>query len=173
MSSFDRVLSWIEDFLAATTLAAAAALAILAVILRYVFDYVIFWSSEAVIYLIIFSTFMGAVITLRHNEHVNIDILPFLLGRRGKRIFTVLGSLVTLIYCGVIGSYAWILVAEPAIRNTVTPALDLPLWVVYLGLPIGLTLMFVRALEIVYRAARGREAFAEAEGSAYGEETPE
>jgi hypothetical protein len=85
MSRFDRVLSWIENFLAAATLGAASALAIIAVILRYVFDYVIFWSSEAVIYLIIFSTYLGAVITLRHGEHVNIDILPFLFGRRGKR----------------------------------------------------------------------------------------
>lgn len=173
MSSFDRVLSWIENFLAAATLGAAAALAIIAVILRYVFDYIIFWSSEAVIYLIIFSTYMGAIITLRHGEHVNIDILPFLMGRRGKRAFAVLGSLVTLAYCGVIGFYAWILVTEPAILNTVTPALDLPLWVVYLGLPIGLTLMFVRALEMVYRAARGRRTFAEAQEHTYGEDTVE
>lgn len=173
MSRFDRVLSWIENFLAAATLGAASALAIIAVILRYVFDYVIFWSSEAVIYLIIFSTYLGAVITLRHNEHVNIDILPFLFGRRGKRAFTILASLVTLVYCGVIGFYAWVLVTEPGIRNTMSPALDLPLWVVYLGLPIGLTLMFVRALEIVYRSARGRRTFPEAEESTYGEETVE
>ncbi len=173
MSRFDRVLTWIENFLAATTLGAASVLAIITVILRYAFDYVVFWSSEAVIYLVIFSTYLGAVVTLRHGEHVNIDILPFLLGRRGKQAFAVLGSLVTLAYCAVIGFYAWVLITEPGIRNTVTPALALPLWVVYLGLPIGLTLMFVRALEIVYRSARGRRTFPEAEESAYPEETAE
>lgn len=174
MSRFDQILTWIENFLAAMTLGAASALAIVAVILRYVFDYVIFWSSEAVIYLIIFSTFVGAVITLRHNEHVSVDILPVLLGDRGKKALTMLGSLMIVVYCGVIGFYAWILVTEPGIRNTTTPALGLPLWVVYLALPIGLTLMLLRSLEILYRSARGRQTFPEAEESdEYGEETVE
>lgn len=174
LSRFDRILAWIENFLAAATLGAASALAIVAVILRYVFDYVIFWSGEAVIYLIIFSTFVGAVITLRHNEHVSVDILQLFLGGRGKKILTLLGSLMLVGYCGIIGLYAWILVAEPSIRNTTTAALDLPLWVVYLALPIGLTLMLLRSLEIIYRTALDRQTFPEAENTdEYGEETVE
>ena len=70
----------------------------------------------------------------------------------------------------MIGFYAWILVTEPAIRNTITPALKLPLWVVYIGIPIGLTLMFVRSIEILYRTARGRETFPEANQSEFEEE---
>lgn len=174
MSRFDRILARIENFLAAATLGTAAGLAIVGVILRYVFDYIIFWSGEAVIYLIIFSTFIGAVITLRHNEHVSVDILPLVLGERGKRVLTLLGSVMIVVYCGIIGFYAWILVTEPGIRNTVTPALDLPLWIVYLALPIGLTLMLLRSLEIVYRSARGRQTFPEAEKrDEFGEETVE
>jgi len=170
MSRLDRVLTLIENSVAAASLGGAALLAILAVILRYVFNYVIFWSEEAVIYLIILSTFVGAVITLRHNEHVNIDILPVLLGERGKRVIAVIGALVTVLYCAIIGGFAWVMITEPAARSSFTPAMKLPLWFVQLSLPIGLTLMFVRALEILYRVARGRRAFAEAEEGAYGEE---
>ena len=170
MARFDRILSWIENFLAASTLGAAAALAIISVIMRYVFNHVIFWSEEAIIYLVIFSTFVGAVVTLRHDEHVNVDIIGVLLGERGKRYLHLIGAALITVYCGVIGFYAWILVMEPAIRNTITPALKLPLWVVYLGIPIGLTLMFVRSVEILYRAARGRETFPEARQSEFDEE---
>lgn len=166
MSGFDRILTRIENFLAAGSLGAAAGLAIIGVILRYVFGSVIFWAEEAIIYLVVFSTFMGAVVTLRHNEHVNVDILPTLLGERGKWFFALLGSTMTLLYCAIIGGYAWLLVTEPAAQNTTTPALDLPLWVVELSLPIGLTLMFVRCIEIVYRTARGRQTFPEAERNA-------
>ncbi len=163
MSTFDRVLSRIEDALAAGTLAAAVGLTIVSVILRYVFSAGIFWAQEAVIYLVIFSTFIGAVVTLRHNEHVNVDILPTFLGERGKWLFALLGAGITLLYCAIFGFYSWLLITEPAARNTTTPALDLPLWVVELALPIGFTLMFLRALEIVYRTARGRQTFPEAE----------
>lgn len=145
------------------SLAAAVAITIVSVILRYVFNTGIFWAQESVIYLIVFSTFVGAVVTLRHNEHVNVDILPTLFGERGKWVFALLGSGMTLLYCAIIGGYSWLLVTEPAAQNTTTPALDAPLWLVELALPIGLTLMFVRSLEIVYRTARGRTTFPEAE----------
>ncbi|MDQ3510033.1 MAG: TRAP transporter small permease [Actinomycetota bacterium] len=163
MSGFDRVLSLVEDALAAGALAAAVGLTIVSVILRYGFNTGIFWAQEAVIYLVIFSTFIGAVVTLRHNEHVNVDILPVFLGERGKWFFALVGGAITLLYCAIFGFYSWLLITEPAARNTVTPALGVPLWFVELALPIGFTLMFLRSLEIVYRTARGRQTFPEAE----------
>lgn len=170
MSRLDRTLTWFENTVAAASLGLAALLAILGVILRYTFGYVIFWGEEAVIYLIILSTFMGAVVTLRHNEHVNIDILPLLLGERGKWAVAILGALITVVYCAVIGGFAWLMITEPASQGSITPALRLPLWIVQLSVPIGLTLMLVRALEILYRTARGQQAFEEAEDGTYGEE---
>jgi len=173
LHGFDRVLTWIENSLAALALGGATVIAIAGVIMRYVFGDGIFWSEEAVIFLVILSTFIGAVITLRHNEHVNVDIMPSLLGERGKWVFAMLGTLLLVIYCGVIGAYAWILIFEPAASNTITPSLKLPLWVVELSLPIGLTLMFLRSMEVLYRTARGQVAFPEAEENEFAEETPE
>ena len=170
MHRLDRILTGIENVLAALALGGASLLACLQVILRYLFDYTIFWSEEATIYLLILSTFIGAVITLRHNEHVSVDVLSFVFGERGKRALAVLSALLVVAYCAIFGAYAWILVTEPAALRIVTPALRLPLWLVELSLPIGLTLMFLRALEMLYRSARGRETFPEADSTEYGEE---
>ena len=169
MNRIDRVLTLIENGLAGLTLAAATILAIVAVITRYLFNYIIFWSEEAVIYLIICSTFIGAVITLRHNEHVGVNVLAAVLGPRGNRVLVALSTLLIVLYCGVFGFFGWLMVTEPASRNIVTPALNVPLLVVQISLPIGLTLMFFRALEILYRTARGREPFPEAEEEEFEE----
>ena len=169
MSRVDRVLTLIENGLAGLTLAAATILAIVAVLARYFFNYIIFWSEEAVIYLIICSTFIGAVITLRHNEHVGVNVLAAVLGPRGNRVLVALSTLLIALYCGVFGFFGWLMVTEPATRNIVTPALNVPLLVVQISLPIGLTLMFFRALEILYRTARGREPFPEAEEDEFEE----
>jgi len=169
MSRVDRVLTLIENGLAGLTLAAATILAIVAVLARYFFNYIIFWSEEAVIYLIICSTFIGAVITLRHNEHVGVNVLAAVLGPRGNRVLVALSTLLIALYCGVFGFFGWLMVTEPASRNIVTPALNVPLLVVQISLPIGLTLMFFRALEILYRTARGREPFPEAEEDEFEE----
>jgi len=169
MSRVDRVLTFIENGLAGLTLGAAAVLAIVAVLLRYFFNYIIFWSEEAVIYLVIYSTFIGAVITLRHNEHVGVDLLSFVLGPRGKRALAAISALLVVLYCGALGFLGWEALTEPSARNIVTPALKMPLWVVQISLPIGLTLMLFRALEILYRTARGRQAFPEAEEDEFEE----
>ena len=169
MSRVDRVLTLIENGLAGLTLAAATILAIVAVLARYFFNYIIFWSEEAVIYLIICSTFIGAVITLRHNEHVGVNVLSAVVGPRGNRVLVALSALLVALYCGVFGFFGWLMVTEPAARNIVTPALNVPLWVVQISLPIGLTLMLFRALEILYRTARGRQPFPEAEEDEFEE----
>jgi C4-dicarboxylate transporter DctQ subunit len=158
---FDRVLTRIENVLAASALGLATLIAIVAVVLRYVFGIFLFWSEEAIIYLIIYSTFLGAVITLRHNEHVNVDVFGAFLKARGRRAFAVLGAAITVIYLVCIGFFAWLLLFEPFSTSTITPSLKLPLWVVEAAVPIGLTLMLLRALEILVRAARGVEAFPE------------
>jgi C4-dicarboxylate transporter DctQ subunit len=162
---FDRVLTRIENVLAASALGLATIIAIFAVVLRYAFGIFLFWSEEAIIYLIIYSTFLGAVITLRHNEHVNVDIFGAFLKARGKRAFAVLAAAITVAYLVCIGFFAWLLLFEPFSTSTITPSLKLPLWVVEAAVPIGLTLMLLRALEILVRNARGVDAFAEARRS--------
>ncbi|QYN37829.1 TRAP transporter small permease [Pseudonocardia sp. DSM 110487] len=165
MQRFDRVLTRIENVLAASALGLATIIAIVAVLLRYLFGIFLFWSEEAIIYLIIYSTFLGAVITLRHNEHVNVDVFGAFLKARGKRAFAVLAAAITVVYLVCIGFFAWLLLFEPFSTSTITPSLKLPLWVVEAAVPIGLTLMLLRALEILVRNARGVDAFAEARRS--------
>ncbi len=169
MSRFDQILTWIENGIAGFALSAAAIIAIIQVILRTFFNYIIFWSEEAVIYLIICSTFIGAVITLRHNEHVGVNVLSVVLGPRGNRVLVALSALLVALYCGIFGFLGWLMVTEPAARLIVTPALKVPLLVVQISLPIGLTLMLFRALEILYRTARGRQSFPEAEEDEFEE----
>jgi C4-dicarboxylate transporter DctQ subunit len=165
LQRFDRVLTRIENIMAAGALGMATLIAIVAVLLRYVFGIFLFWSEEAIIYLIIYSTFLGAVITLRHNEHVNVDIFGAFVKRRGKRVLGVLAAAITVVYLVCVGFFAWLLLFEPFSTSTITPSLKLPLWVVEAAVPIGLTLMLLRALEILVRAARGIEAFPEGQRS--------
>lgn len=162
MHRLGRLLTVVENVVAAAALAAAATIAIVAVILRYVFNVLIFWSEEAVIYLVLVSVFVGAVITLRHDEHVRVDLLPVLLKGRAKLVVQVLATVLTLVYLALIGGYGWLLLFEPATRDTVTPALKAPLWVVYFALPLGFTLMFLRTLEVLFRQLTGRDAHPEA-----------
>lgn len=172
MSRIDRALTWVENGIAGAALGGAAIMAIVQVVLRYVFNEIIFWSEEVVVYLVILSTFVGAVIALRHNEHVGVNLLAVFLKERGKKVLAALSGLLVAVYCGVFGVLGWIMITEPSAQSVVTPAMKMPLWVVQLALPIGLTLMFLRALEMVYRAVRYGPSSAEVEKEDHGEDVP-
>ena len=171
MKSLNRALTVFENVLAAGTLAAAALIAIAAVILRSGFDVFLFWSEEAIIYLVIFSTFFGAVITLRAQEHVNVDVIAAFLGARGKRVMALIALALTLVYLGAVGYFAWLLLFEPFSSSTTTPAMGIPLWVVESAVAIGFTLMFVRGIELcvrVWRHGVEEENVLEAEAASIG-----
>lgn len=154
MTRLNTVLTRVENVLAAGTLAVAVFLAFLQIALRVTTGVFLYWSEEAIIYLIIYSTFLGAVITLRESEHVNVDIIAAFLGRGGKKVMALIASIVTIAYLLVVGFYAWLLIFEPFSFGTSTPAMKLPLWTVELAVPIGFTLMFFRAIEILVRTWR-------------------
>lgn len=136
----------------------ATLVAIAQVLLRGIFNIHLWWGEETIVYLVIFSTFLGAVITLRHNEHIAVKVFEPFLGRVGRRRMDILGILVTIIYLTVVGYFAWLLLFEPFSTATVTPTLRLPLWVVELAVPLGFTLMLLRAIEILIRLIRGMPA---------------
>ena len=167
MSRFDRILTLVENVVAGGALALATLIAITQVLLRTIFDIHLYWSEETIVYLIIYSTFIGAVVTLRHNEHISINVFEPFVGKVGKRRMEILGVSVMIVYLVIVGFFAWMLLFEPFSSATVTPTLKLPLWVVELAVPLGLTLMLLRSIEMLVRLARGKPGFAEGDKSEF------
>lgn len=167
MSRFDRILTLLENLLAGGALALATLIAIAQVLLRTIFDIHLYWSEETIVYLIIYSTFIGAVVTLRHNEHISINVFEPFVGKVGKRRLEILGVSVMIVYLVIVGFFAWMLLFEPFSSATVTPTLKLPLWVVELAVPLGFTLMLLRSIEMLVRLARGKPGFAEGDKSEF------
>lgn len=173
-----RVLTVVENLAAGVPLVAAVGVALAAILLREVFGVFLFWSEEAIIYLVITSTFFGSVLTMRSKEHVNVDIIGVFLRRRGKRSMAILAAVITTLYMSAIGALAWALIFEPFSSSTVTPALKLPLWVVELPIALAMTLMFFHGIEeIAYAWRHGADevsatdaALAEAEAAGIGSE---
>ena len=167
MSRFDRILTRVENVLAGGALVLATLIAITQVLLRTFFNIHLPWSEETVVYLVIYSTFLGSVVTLRHNEHISINIFEPFVGKVGKRRMEILGVSIMIVYLVIVGFFAWMLLFEPFSVATVTPALKLPLWVVELAVPLGFTLMLLRSLEMLVRLARGKPGFAEGDKSEF------
>ena len=128
-------------------------LQIAAVLLRYFFGLTYVWSEELITLLFVATTFFGAVLCFKNNEHIVVDNFFLWLPSGAQRTLRItLAIVVIAMQILVIAmSLRWI----AAIGEDVTPGLRIPAKYVYLMVPItaGLTALY-ELRSIVALAAR-------------------
>ena len=107
------------------------------------------WTEEIARYLLVAVVFIGATMSVRKNNHIQVDIfyrfMPRLLAR-------ALAMLVDIIRCSFLG-YAtylnWMLLER--IGSQRMAIVDLPMGWVFGAMLFGFALMFVRSLQVAWR----------------------
>ena len=149
MNVFFRRLAAALRFTAASIVVACFAYMTLAVLAqvfgRYVFNYSISWTEETAKFAQIWVVFIGAGIAMRRGWHVAVDVLPSMLPLGPARAVSVVVAAGCIGFLGLVvfGSLPLI---ELGFMFEVSPVLQLPMWIIYLCIPIGAVYF---ALEIV------------------------
>lgn len=154
LAALDRGLTAFENFCLAAGTALAVTIATLQVILRYVGGTGLFWAEELVVYTIVWTTFLAAGAAVRSGEHLTVELINLAVGDRN------MGVLARVI--GVVGAAAGValtvfgteLVLTARDYGQLSPALQLPMWIVYLAMPLSGVLMTIRFLQQVIAPPR-------------------
>lgn len=129
------------------------------VVMRYVFDAGLIWVQESVIWMHACVFMLGAAYTLRHEEHVRVDIFYRGMSERRRALIDALGVVVFLLpLCAFLAIKAWDFVAASwAIREVSRESGGLPypliplLKTVILVMPIAVSL---QGLSLLLHAIR-------------------
>ncbi|MGM8211912.1 TRAP transporter small permease [Virgibacillus sp. W0430] len=123
------------------------------IILRYFFSAGITWAEELIRYVIIWITFLGSAICFRRGIHVGIDLLMDYLPKSGKKIVQLLIYFISILFMLLLIKYGFELVAFSMNTSQVSPALQVPMYWVYLAIPIGAILslfhLFIQAVTMI------------------------
>jgi TRAP-type transport system small permease protein len=117
------------------------------VIMRYGFNTAIIGGNEAMNYLFIYTTALGAAISIGNSEHIKITVLVDRLKPRLRRFFNIVNYLLVGFINGVMVWYSL-----PWIRSTgyfESPVLRIPNWYVQISIPIGCGLVILYCLNHV------------------------
>jgi len=103
---------------------------------RYVFNYSIDWTAETATFAQIWMILLAAGLAMRDRLHVSVDALTHVLPLPAQRFLTVVVALpcTWFLWQAVSGSFALIEIG----RIQSSPVLQIPMWMPYLSLPIGL-----------------------------------
>ena len=146
----------ITGWLAALCLVAAALIVTEAVIVRKLLGISTIWQIEASVYLLMFTVFVGSAFVQKSEHHLNVDLVIIHLSPRTRERTLVVVSIVSCLLAAVIAWHAWPMWWETVVDNQHSESLwGPPLWIPYLFLPLGMTLLFLQY--IVYISKKIKE----------------
>ncbi len=139
------ILSRITGWMAALCLVAAALIITEAVLARKIFGVSTIWQIEASVFLLIFTVFAGAAFVQKNEHHLNVDLIIIRFPPKVREIILIGVSVLSCVLAAVIAWYAWPMWWEALINREHSESLwGPPLWIPYLFLPLGMTLLFLQ-----------------------------
>lgn len=122
------------------------------VILRYVFSNSNAWSEELARYLFIFEVMVAAAIAIRKNSHLQIDVLINCFKPRTKTAFTLVSTLVGMVFLVCLLVYSIKLVQTGG--TNISVGLNIPMSIPYATIPLGVVLMLLTSVEVVLKSVK-------------------
>ncbi len=162
-------LDHLEEWLIASFMAIATLITFIAVVLRYTTGAGIPWAQELTIYLFIWMAKFGAAYGVRTGIHVGVDVLVRKLSPARQRFFIMLGLSMGAFFTAVVAALGVKFVLFMRNTGQVSPDLEWPMWIIYLGVPLGSSLMCYRFLQVLIDFVRTDRLPCHR----YGEEHPE
>ena len=145
-------LTVITGWVAALCLVAAALIVTEAVIVRKLLGISTIWQIEASVFLLIFTVFVGAPFVQKNEHHLNVDLVIIHLSPRTRELTLIVVSIMSCILTAILAWYAWPMWWETVINNEHSESLwGPPLWIPFLFLPLGMTLLFMQYIVFIGR----------------------
>ncbi len=162
-----KFLNHLEEWLIASLLAIATLIIFVAVVHRYASgistlqDFALSinmsWAQELCIYLFVWMAKFGAAYGVRTGIHVGVDVLINRVSDKNRARFVYFGLFAGALFTGVIGFLGAKLVLGISGTGQTSADLELPMWFVYLAIPLGSFLMCFRFLQVAWNFRRTGE----------------
>ena len=182
-----RILDRLEEILIATLIAAATVIIFVAVIHRYSLGVLagaisfsrahdlpwlmpiarasyfglrsvnLVWAQELCIILFVWMAKFGAAYGVRTGIHVGIDVIINRMEPKNRKLMVLFGLGCGALFTGIIAVLGANFVMHMYATSSISPDLELPMWIVYLAVPLGSGLMCFRFLQVAFNFSRTGE----------------
>lgn len=111
---------------------------------RYTKIVTISWAEEFARYCMVWIIFLGISVAAKKGEHFFVSALVFALPKKIQNIVAILKIVLLMGFNGFVGFYCIKIIENQMMMEQVTPSLKWPMWIIYMAIPIGLSLMAIR-----------------------------
>jgi C4-dicarboxylate transporter DctQ subunit len=155
LKTIDRVFDLFEKVVITVGFAVATLLLFANVVLRYLFDGGLTWVLEAVQYLFAWVVLVGAAHGVKVGIHLGIDILVEKFPENTQRIISLVALFLSLAFVGITFVLSIQYITKIYAWGDLSLDLQIPQWIPYLAIPVGLGLMFYHFLWVGWLIWKG------------------
>ncbi|WP_328514247.1 TRAP transporter small permease [Tepidiphilus baoligensis] len=120
-----------------------------------------FWAEETVRYLMVWAFFLTVGAAGSAGYHIRTELLVERLGKRWRQLCHFLSSAIGLSFSAILFYASFPQIYRYYTMGMMTESnLDIPLWVLFLAMPIGAVLYFIYYFSCLWRTLKGEDPFA-------------
>lgn len=140
LQNINTFLGKIETGLLCLIVAMMLGLAILKIVMRYVFNTSLLWSDGMLQHLTLWLCFLGAALATCERRHISIDVLSRVLSEKITRWSNLIVDCLALIVVGILAYYGFIFLQDEQLSEAVLIG-SVPLWWAKAIIPYGFVLI--------------------------------
>jgi TRAP-type C4-dicarboxylate transport system permease small subunit len=123
------------------------------VVMRYLFARPLAWSEEVSVFCLVWCVYLSQGLLEMENDQLRMTVLYRFMGRKVRLAINGLRSALTIGLCGYILYGGVQIVQRNYAMKTVTQALEFPLWIPYLAIPLAFgCIILVRLVDPLVRS---------------------
>ncbi len=147
-----------EEYAMLVLFPAMVSIVLIATFARYSQLFSIFWGEELARYIMIFMAYIGIALAMKRHAHVGVTALVEKFpSPAGKKFFLIIQTLAILIFCIIITWLLAGLIIKQASIGQTSPALEIPMWIPYASVPLGMFLLVIRTIQSFLQSWRAIE----------------
>lgn len=159
IEKLDNLLMKVEEIILSYSILIIAIMVVGNVINRSIFGSSWSFSEEISRFSVILATFMGIGYAARKGRHINMsaffDLAPYPI----KKALSIIIPFVTSIVLFVLTYYSYIYLMSVYASGRITPALEVPVWIMILFVPVGLFLGGLQFLRNMWINLRNKDVY--------------
>lgn len=137
----------------------AACILSYSVVIRYFLKEPTYWQDEASVFLLVGATFLSAAYVQERRGHIGIEALMGMLSPKVEAWRRILVDIASFAFCAFFAWKSWTLFHEAWVDGQVSSSTWAPpLWIPYVTMSVGMTLLTLQILLQVIKGLTGRRA---------------
>ena len=144
-----------EEFFMIPLIFAMSLIIFVQVVMRYVFHNSLTWSEEMARYLFVWLVYFSVSYTARREKHIRIDAAINLYPKKLRPYIEIISEIIVLAFSVFIAVTGVTVFQKITWSGQMSPAIGLPMQVVYAAPMIGMALTAIRQVQCIARKVKG------------------